>query len=80
MKRSVLGGFCQLAALGLAIGSLVPGARYYYDYVAHSEQQSSAAITFVHANLLKYGIVALSGIAIGYLLFRCGSHLRRKQR
>jgi hypothetical protein len=78
MSRYWIRIMCQLAAAAVAVAGLIPAA-VLLNPSRKVDKLSQLDEIYFGTNLLKSAVIALAGLAAGYLLLRVGSHLKSKR-
>lgn len=77
MNHRCAGIICQLAGIAAAVCGLVPGAILLNPWRS-SLTVEQWEVAYSEANRIKCAVIALAGLAAGYVLLRLGSHLKSK--
>ena len=73
MSRYRVGIMCQLAAGAVALAAFLPAAVVLNPWRKGNLIEPDEA--YLGTTLLRAALIALAGLACGYVLFRSGSHL-----
>jgi hypothetical protein len=77
MSRHTVGVACQVVAGAVAVAGLIPAAVVLNPWRKLDPMEPTGA--YFGTDVLKSALVALAGIAVGYVLLRLGSHLKNKR-
>jgi hypothetical protein len=79
MNRPRIGILWQLVGALLFIAGLIPGAVLFNPWRTITTQEQWE-VTYFTANGISAALVAIVGLAVGYILFRLGSQLKPKRK
>ena len=77
MKCRLFGILCQLAGAAAALAGLILAGVIVNPW-RNTQAVDQAQEAYAAANIIKSALCAFAGLALGYLLFRTGRHLRAK--